>query len=272
MEEMPAGQVLLFTSELGDADPALLAHPDVRPFSWPGAAAGRAGPRPGAPRGRRAAVGRGVGPGPALHRPGQGAARGASGPAPGAGRDLRHREPRRARAAELPVPRRPARAGRGGDPARRRRARPLPAAARHGGVRDDRRLRELPAGVRVVAATRAPHRPDAAARRLPRVRAAGRDAPRPHRPGPRRPQRAQGVPRAHGGLGTRRVRWSRAGGWWCATPPGRASRTCRPGCRSGGARPGRSCTSSCARAPWSPCRRSGSGGGASRSGCRWWRG
>src|SRR4051794_34990968 len=31
---MPAGQVLLFTSELGDADPALLAHPDVRPFSW----------------------------------------------------------------------------------------------------------------------------------------------------------------------------------------------------------------------------------------------
>ena len=36
VEEMPAGQVLLFTSELGDADPALLAHPDVRPFSWPG--------------------------------------------------------------------------------------------------------------------------------------------------------------------------------------------------------------------------------------------
>ena len=35
VEEMPPGQVLLFTSELGDSDAALLAgHPAVRPFTW----------------------------------------------------------------------------------------------------------------------------------------------------------------------------------------------------------------------------------------------
>jgi hypothetical protein len=35
VEEMPPGQVLLFTSELGDSDAALLVgHPAVRPFTW----------------------------------------------------------------------------------------------------------------------------------------------------------------------------------------------------------------------------------------------
>ena len=36
VEEMPAGQVVLFTSELGDSDAALLADPAVRPFTWAG--------------------------------------------------------------------------------------------------------------------------------------------------------------------------------------------------------------------------------------------
>ncbi|GAA4796877.1 hypothetical protein GCM10023200_36260 [Actinomycetospora chlora] len=35
VEEMPAGQVLLFTSQRGDIEPQLLAHPAVHPFSWP---------------------------------------------------------------------------------------------------------------------------------------------------------------------------------------------------------------------------------------------
>lgn len=34
VEEAPADQVLLFTSELGDADAVLLADPRVRPFTW----------------------------------------------------------------------------------------------------------------------------------------------------------------------------------------------------------------------------------------------
>ncbi|WP_285657115.1 glycosyltransferase [Actinomycetospora sp. NBRC 106375] len=34
VEEMPATQEALFTSALGDADPALLADPRVRPFTW----------------------------------------------------------------------------------------------------------------------------------------------------------------------------------------------------------------------------------------------
>jgi glycosyltransferase involved in cell wall biosynthesis len=34
VEEMPPGQVLLFTSELGDADAALVSNPSVLPFTW----------------------------------------------------------------------------------------------------------------------------------------------------------------------------------------------------------------------------------------------
>src|SRR5919107_4357636 len=34
VEEAPASQVLLFTSQRGDADPALLDLPAVRPFTW----------------------------------------------------------------------------------------------------------------------------------------------------------------------------------------------------------------------------------------------
>jgi glycosyltransferase involved in cell wall biosynthesis len=37
VEEMPAGQVVLFTSQLGDSDAALLSgNPTVRPFTWAG--------------------------------------------------------------------------------------------------------------------------------------------------------------------------------------------------------------------------------------------
>ena len=85
-----------------------------------------------------------------------------------------------------------------------------------------------------------------------------------------------GTPSDRKGFGVLTDAWERTGaadrGWRLvvADPSGPAGRPVPPGV-SITSPPRAPCTTSCAAAPWSPCRRCAALGGASRSGCRWWR-